>query len=46
MIGRNFSIFLLLLQIIQNGPIRENKWLKPKFETFFEDFVFISLFQL
>ena len=22
-----------LLQIIQNGPIRENKWLKMKFET-------------
>ena len=22
-----------LLQIIQNGPIRENKWLKLKFET-------------
>ena len=25
----------LLLQITQNGPIRENKWLKPKSGTFF-----------
>ena len=23
-----------LLQITQNGPIRENKWFKPKSETF------------
>ena len=27
--------FFLLLQITQNGPIRENKWLKPKSGTFF-----------
>ena len=27
-----------LLQITQNGPIRENKWLKPKSGTFFWDF--------
>ena len=24
---------IFVLQIIQNGPIRENKWLKLKFET-------------
>ena len=30
----NVKIFdFFLLQIIQNGPIRENKWLKLKFET-------------
>ena len=29
---------ILLLQITQNGPIRENKRLKPKFGTFFWDF--------
>ena len=29
---------ILLLQITQNGPIRENKWLKPKSGTFFWDF--------
>ena len=32
------SEFFLLLQITQNGPIRENKWLKPKSGTFFWDF--------
>ena len=29
------SKFFLLLQITQNGPIRENKWLKPKSGLFF-----------
>ena len=29
---------ILLLQITQNGPIRENKWLKPKSGTFFWDY--------
>ena len=26
---------IVLLQITQNGPIRENKWLEPKSGTFF-----------
>ena len=33
MIGRNFSIFFLL-QITQNGPIRENKWFLAVFILF------------
>ena len=29
---KSFRI-LLLLQIMQSGPIPENEWIKPKFET-------------